>query len=131
MGVDFMGHKLQSNGIWESSRFIGPEFKDAIRLQQREVKRISKPILDAQEVQVISATLSQSQMYKKTVELTLYGEYQPRTVTGIVTRSKHGEFRFDTVDPFSGTEEWDWISYKDVLRAELSKEWTEDEMIDP
>jgi hypothetical protein len=81
-------------------------------------------------VQVISATLSQSQMYKKTVELTLYGEYQIRTITGIVTRSKHGEFRFDIVDPFSGVGDWDWISYRDVLKVELSKEWTDEEMID-
>ncbi|MGO4498787.1 YolD-like family protein [Paenibacillus sp. 2RAB27] len=123
--------KINNNGIWESSRFIGPEFKDAIRLQQKEIKRISKPILDEQEVYEISASLSQSQMYKKTILITLFNEYQPRMITGIVTRSKQSEFRIDSVDPFNGVEDWQWICYKDVLKAELSKEWTEDEMVDP
>ncbi|MGO4268229.1 YolD-like family protein [Paenibacillus sp. TAF58] len=126
-----MSKKLEKNGLWESSRMMLPQHKESAIRNQKVMYRIQRTVLDEQEVQVISATLSQSQMYKKPVELTLYGDYQPRTVTGIVTRSKHGEFRIDTVDPFSGTEEWDWISYKDVLKAELSKEWTEEEMIDP
>lgn len=123
--------RVNNNGLWESSRFIGPEFKDAIRLQQKQITRITKPILDEQEVHMISAVLSQSQMYKKNVQLTLYGEYREIAITGMVTRSKSGEFRFDTVDPFSGEESWDWISYQDVLKAELCKVWSEDEMIDP
>lgn len=123
--------RINNNGLWESSRFIGPEFKAAIRLQQREHERIPRKVLDGQEVQVISATLSQSQMYKKTIEITVYDEFQPRTLTGIVTRSQRSEFRLDRVDPFTGVEDWEWISYKDVLRAELSKEWTDEEMIDP
>jgi hypothetical protein len=123
--------RVNNNGLWESSRFIGPEFKSAIRLQQKHINRIAKPILDEQEVHIISSILSQSQMYKKIVQLTLYGEYEPRTISGIVTRSKQGEFRLDTEDPFTGAQDWDWISYKDILKVELSKEWTEDEMIDP
>lgn len=126
-----MDKKLQSNGFWESSRFIGPEFKESIRLQQREHKRLSRTVLDIQEVQLISATLSQSQIYKKVIQLTLYDEYQTRTITGIVTRSQRDSFRLDNVDPFNGTEDCEWISYKDVMKAELTKEWTEDEMIDP
>lgn len=123
--------RIDNNGLWESSRIILPEFKSAIRLQQQQLKRISKPILDEQEVHIISLVLSQSQMHKKTVQLTLHGEYEPIIISGVVTRSKQGEFRLDTEDPFSGEMNWDWISYSDVLKAELSKEWTEDEMIDP
>jgi hypothetical protein len=122
--------RINNNGLWESSRFIGPEFKEAIQIQQREHKRIPRPVLDEQEVQVISAALSQSQVYQKSVRLTLYHEYETRAITGIVTRSKHGQFRLDTVDPFSGVEDWEWINYQDVLKAELSCEWTEDKMID-
>lgn len=70
-------------------------------------------------------------MYKKPVVLTLYEEYKTRSITGIVVRSKHGEFRLDIVEPFIGAEGWEWIAYRNVLKAELSKEWTEDEMIDP
>ncbi|OAS21381.1 YolD-like family protein [Paenibacillus oryzisoli] len=126
-----MGKKLQSNGIWESSRFIGPEFKESIRLQQREHKRVPRTVLDLQEVQLISGLLSQSQMYKKIIQLTLYDEFQTRTLTGIVSRSQRDSFRLDSVDPFNGNEDSEWILYQDVIKAELSKEWTEDEMIDP
>ncbi|KRE50036.1 YolD-like family protein [Paenibacillus sp. Soil724D2] len=124
-----MSKKLERNGLWESSRMMLPQHKESAIRNQKEMQRIQRLVLDEQEVQIISATLSQSQMYKKTVELTLYGEYQPRFITGIVTRSKHGEFRVDTVDPSNGVEEWSWISYKDVLKAELSKEFNYDEMI--
>lgn len=88
-----MSKKLERNGLWESSRMILPQHKVSAMKNQKEMQRIQRLVLDEQEVQVISATLSQSQMYKKTVELTLYGEYHIRTITGIVTRNKHGEFR--------------------------------------
>lgn len=126
-----MGKKLQSNGLWESSRFIGPELKEAVRLQQRELKRVPRTVLDVQEIQLISAMLSQSQIYKKIIQLTLYDEYLSRTISGIVTRSQRDSFRIDTVDPFSGAVDWEWINYMDVMKAELNKEWREDEMIDP
>jgi PleD family two-component response regulator len=74
----------------------------------------------------ISATLSKSQIYKRNVQLTIYDRYQSRTVTGVVTRSKQREFRLDNVDPLTGIENWDWIRFQDVLKAELSKEWSED-----
>lgn len=61
----------------------------------------------------------------------IYDKYKSRTVSGVVSRSKHEEFRLDTVDPFSGVDDWEWIRFQDVLKAELSIEWTKDEMIDP
>ncbi|NRF96338.1 YolD-like family protein [Paenibacillus frigoriresistens] len=95
------------------------------------LSRLYVALYDEQEIHYISATLSQSQIYKRTVQLTIYDKYQSRTVSGVVTRYKHGEFRLETVDPFSGGENWDWIKFQDILKAELSKEWAEDEMIDP
>ncbi|MCY9666425.1 YolD-like family protein [Paenibacillus alginolyticus] len=89
-----------------------------------------RPIRDEQEIQNISAVLSLSQMYKKPVVLTLYEEFKTRSITGIVARSKHGEFRLDIVEPFSRAVDWEWIGYRDVLKAEFSNEWTEDVMID-
>lgn len=125
-----MSKKLERNGLWESSRMMLPQHKESVIRTQRESQRISRPIRDEQEIQNISAVLSLSQMYKKPVILTLYEEFKTRSITGIVARSKHGEFRLDTIEPFSGAKDWEWIGYRDVLKAELSKEWTEDEMID-
>jgi hypothetical protein len=126
-----MSKKLEMNGLWESSRMMLPQHKESAKRSQKETYCIHRQALDEQEILIISATLSQSQIYKKTVQLTVYDKYQSRTISGVVTRSKHGEFRLDKVDPFSGGEDWDWIRFQDVMKAELSKEWTEDEMIDP
>lgn len=126
-----MSKKLELNGLWESSRMMLPQHKESAIRNRRESQRIMHPIRDEQEIQNISSVLSLSQMYKKPVVLTLYEEYKTRSITGIVVRSKHGEFRLDIVEPFIGAEGWEWIAYRNVLKAELSKEWTEDEMIDP
>jgi hypothetical protein len=81
-----MAKKLEGNGMWESSRMILPQHKDLILNYQKEELSIPRPTLDEQEIDAISTALVQSQVYKKSVDLTLYGEYQLRSVTGIVTR---------------------------------------------
>lgn len=126
-----MSKKLEMNGLWESSRMMLPQHKESAIRVQEEKQYIQRQVFDEQEIHFISATLSQSQIYKRVVQLTIYDKYQPRTVSGVVTRSKHGEFRLDTVDSLTGVEDWNWIRFQDVLKAELSKVWTEDERIDP
>ncbi|MNI71520.1 YolD-like protein [compost metagenome] len=122
-----MSKKLEQNGLWESSRMMLPQHKESAIRNHKKIHRIERLVLDEQEVHRISATLSRSQMYKKTIQVTIYDVYTPRTLTGIVTRSQHSDFRLDTVDPLSGLADWEWISYKDVLRAELSTVWEEQE----
>ncbi|MEC0270122.1 YolD-like family protein [Paenibacillus anseongense] len=126
-----MSKKLELNGLWESSRMMLPQHKEAALRSRKENQRMSRPIRDEQEIQNISAVLSLSQMYKRPVALTLYEEFKTRSVTGIVARSKHGEFRLDIVENFSGAGDWEWIAYRDVLKAEFCKEWVDDGMIDP
>lgn len=120
-----MSKKLEMNGLWESSRMMLPQHKESAMNDLKEKKCIQRLALDEQEIHFISATLSQSQIYNKTVQLTLYDKYQSRTVSGVVTRSKQSEFRLDFVNSFSGGEDWDWIRFQDVLKAELCEEWTD------
>ncbi|MDQ0888744.1 hypothetical protein QFZ81_003832 [Paenibacillus sp. V4I9] len=96
-----MSKKLEMNGLWESSRMMLPQHKDSAIRGQKEKQYIQRQALDEQEIHFISATLSQSQIYKRTVQIMIYDKYQLRTVSGVVTRSKQGEFRLDTIDPFS------------------------------
>jgi hypothetical protein len=125
-----LGKKLEANGLWESSRMILPEHKNASRKQANQVERMERPVLDDQDVEIISAVLFQSHRYQKAVRLTLYSEYVLRIVTGIVTCSQRDSFRLDTEDPFTGVVDWEWLMFRDVIKAELSREWTEEEMID-
>lgn len=126
-----MSKKLELNGLWESSRMMLPQHKEAALRNRKENQRILRPIQDEQEIQNISAVLSLSLMYKKPLVLTLYEEFETRPVTGIVARSRHGEFRLDIVETSSGAGDWEWIAYRDVHKAELCDEWTEDGMVDP
>ncbi|SEB67899.1 hypothetical protein SAMN05443246_1552 [Paenibacillus sp. GP183] len=41
-----MGKKLEANGLWESSRMMLPEHKDATRRQAKQIDRLVRPTLD-------------------------------------------------------------------------------------
>jgi hypothetical protein len=79
-----MGRKLEGNGLWESNRMMLPQHKEALNNYDREKPKRTKPVLDEQELELISAAISES--YTEGVELTLilYGEYKDEEVTGIV-----------------------------------------------
>jgi hypothetical protein len=53
--------KLELNGLWESSRMMLPQHKEAA-IKRKESQRILRPIRDEQEIQNISAVLSLSQI---------------------------------------------------------------------
>jgi hypothetical protein len=72
----------------------------------------------------------QSAAYRRGITLTLYDEYENRTLTGMVTKFDRTQCRIDTVDQVDGSEEWEWIQFEDVTKAELSKEWTDKETED-
>jgi hypothetical protein len=126
-----LGKKLEANGLWESSRMILPEHKDASRRQATQVERLERPDLDDQELEIISVALKQSQVCNKTIYLSVFGEYETRSLTGIVTSCQRDCFRLDTQDPITGEADWELVMFSDVLKAELSEEWTEAEMMDP
>ncbi|SEB93802.1 YolD-like protein [Paenibacillus sp. GP183] len=115
---------MEANGLWESSRMMLPEHKDATRRQAKQTDRLVRPSLDDQEVEIISTVLFQSHRHQKVVRLTLYGEYELRSVTGIVTCTQRDSFRLDTENPFTGVADWEWFMFRDVIKAELSQEWT-------
>jgi hypothetical protein len=123
-----LGKKLEANGLWESSRMMLPQHKDASVRKPTQIERLERSTLDAQEVEIISNVLFQSHRYQKVVRLTLYGEYEPRIVTGILTCSQRDSFRLDTEDPFTGVADWEWFMFRDVIKAELSQDWSESEM---
>jgi hypothetical protein len=87
-----LGKKLEANGLWESSRMMLPQHKDASVRKPTQIERLERSTLDDQEVEIISNVLFQSHRYQKVVRLTLYGEYEPRIVTDILTCSQRDSF---------------------------------------
>jgi hypothetical protein len=67
-----------------------------------QVERLERRDLHDQELEINSTVLFQSHRFQKLARLTLYGEYEPRIVTGIVTCSQRDNFPLDTDDPFTG-----------------------------
>jgi len=102
-----MSIKLTGNGMWESSRMMLPEHREQLIEQRQRIEIQPKPILDDQELQEISNAVYSSFVQKSLISLVVYGEYENRTVTGIVQR----------VDPIRQQIRIDseWIDQVDII----------------
>lgn len=109
-----MRGKLYGNGLWESSRMMLPEHKEAILRSNRNQERKERSVLDEQELERISRVLAASLQTKKPVRLRLFGEWQGREVLGTVTRVDPGGRRA-CLRTEAGLE---WIALADIVGAE-------------
>jgi len=83
-----VAHKLEDNGLWESSRMILPEHKVRILESNKEFlnPRRERPVLDEQEWNYINELLTMSVNSQEPITVKFYDPYAPMTVTGIVER---------------------------------------------
>ncbi|PAD72857.1 YolD-like family protein [Paenibacillus campinasensis] len=104
--------KLEGNGLWESSRMMLPEHKELIIRRQLEESRREKPLLDAQEIELIEHALAESYYVHRTVTLKLYDEYAEMERTGVVSviLTHKREIKFTT-----RPGEWEWIKIEDII----------------
>ncbi|SMF88102.1 YolD-like protein [Paenibacillus uliginis N3/975] len=106
--------KLEGNGLWESSRMMLPEHKEAIICQQHEECRKGRPILDAQEIELIESALAESYNDHRRITLQLFDEYEDLQLTGIVVMVH--KFRRE-IKLSIETDEWQWIRIEDIISA--------------
>lgn len=76
--------KLEGNGIFESSRMILPEHREAMLRHQREQQRRGKPIMDEQAIEEIVRTLAQSFHEKVQVDLVVFSPFDDEHYSGVV-----------------------------------------------
>ncbi|GIQ64714.1 hypothetical protein PACILC2_32820 [Paenibacillus cisolokensis] len=81
-----MSKKLQGNGLFESSRMMLPEHKEAYILHQQNLRKNPPPQLDDQEMERISMLIAESMQLRKEVILVLFGEFNVTEITGVVTK---------------------------------------------
>lgn len=81
-----MSRKLQGNGLFESSRMMLPEHKEAYILHQQNLRKNSRPQLDDQETERLSKIVAESMLFRKEVTLVLFGEFDDAKLTGVVTK---------------------------------------------
>ncbi|PAK55403.1 YolD-like family protein [Paenibacillus sp. 7541] len=104
--------KLEGNGLWESSRMMLPEHKEAIIRYQHEEGRRSRPTLDSQEMELIERALAESFYKQCAITLTIYDEYEDIKLSGIVTslNTHRREIKFAI-----RTEDWEWIKVDEII----------------
>ncbi|MFS0839412.1 YolD-like family protein [Paenibacillus sp. 1P03SA] len=80
------GKKLQGNGLYESSRMMLPEHKEAYLRHQRELNRRAHPSLEDEERQRIGSLLAQAKATGRMLTVTVFGPFEDEEITGIVRR---------------------------------------------
>jgi len=110
-----MAKKLESNGLWESSRMMLPEHKEQIHAWRRRRERRSRPELDEQEWERIDAALNWSLRTRKPVRIRLYDPYEERVIIGAVERVDR-LLRRVRVDG-------EWFAIGDIIGAEYWPIW--------
>jgi hypothetical protein len=127
-----MSKKLEKNGMWESSRMMLPEHREAILKDDRSLKLLVKPELDEQEVALIDQAIGFALRSNCTIILTVFNKYELQTITGRVLMLK-GVLRMVKIileDPSASVDECLWISMRDIIKAEVREveEWDEGEI---
>ncbi|MEK4273145.1 YolD-like family protein [Paenibacillus sp. FSL R7-0026] len=79
-----MKGKLFGNGLFESSRMMLPEHKEAwLTHQEKQLKE--KPILDEQEIQLIQGKINDSFHQRIRIQVTVFDPIEDKVYEGIVS----------------------------------------------
>ncbi|MEE4578850.1 YolD-like family protein [Paenibacillus polymyxa] len=107
-----MSKKLEGNGLWESSRIIIPEHKEAYLKLMKDRQRRGKPELDDQEVQLIEQALIESYNSRNAVTVTVFSPFDDTVMTGVVTSINTARRE---VKLFRGEDDYSWIKLEDII----------------
>ena len=81
-----MGKKLEGNGLWDSSRMMLPEHREAIVKEQRNLNVKEKPTLGEDAIENIQRVISDSFTYKTEIKLRMFDRFEDLYVIGVVER---------------------------------------------
>lgn len=109
-----MSKKLEGNGLYESSRMIIPQHRQAYLQHQFEIAKQDKPIIDEQEWQLIGQVLYESFEKDLMVNITVFDPFKTRELKGYVTviNSYLKEIKF-SVDE----DDYERIKFSEIIRA--------------
>jgi hypothetical protein len=80
------GKKLRGNGLWESSRIVLPQLREANREHRQSLQAKEKPVLDDQRAEELSAALAEAIVGGEATAVTTFGEYGNKTTVGVVVK---------------------------------------------
>lgn len=107
-----------SNLMWESSRWMLPEHRQALRTFRREQERQERPHFDEQWMEELNRKLHWALHAKQPVKIELFGEWGNRKVTGIIDALDPQLGRLKLVD----NGEVEWLPVADVVEIDVDGE---------
>ncbi|MFB5269259.1 YolD-like family protein [Paenibacillus enshidis] len=107
-----MSKKLEANGVFESSRMILPEHREAYQAYMREQERRGKPTLDDQEMQLIEQALIESYNRRVPITVVVFNPFDDEELRGIVT---HVNTSLREVKLVRGDEDYSWIKLEEII----------------
>lgn len=109
-----MASKLMANGIYEGSRIILPEHREAFFRDQKEQERKGKPVLDEQEMQLIEEAILESYQECRSITLAVFNPFDDEGLRGVVTAIDKQNRRIKLV---RGDEDYSWIKIEEITAA--------------
>lgn len=106
-----MSNKLSGNILWESSRMMLPEHKEAINRFNQSLQTRKRAQLDEQEQELINRALQQSLRHRIALTIHMYDPYEQLSIIGVVDRIDKQLQRF-MVDG-------EWFCLAEVVRVEF------------
>lgn len=74
----------RGNMLWESSRMFLPEHKEALMQRKEEKRKVSKPILDEQELAVMDETICEAMEFTYILDVTYFHNGLFESCTGYI-----------------------------------------------
>ncbi|OMF17072.1 hypothetical protein BK131_03615 [Paenibacillus amylolyticus] len=112
-----MASKLTANGVYEGSRIILPEHREAYLAQEELQRRRGKPILDEQEMLMIEEAIFESYQECRSVTLTVFSPFDDEEIRGVITSIDKPNRRVKIV---RGEEDYSWPSIEEIIKASIN-----------
>ncbi|MBY0117832.1 YolD-like family protein [Paenibacillus xylanexedens] len=111
-----MASKLSENGMYEGSRLILPEHREAYLAQEELQRRRGKPVLDEQELHLIEEAIFESYQECRTVTLTVFSPFDDEELRGVVTSIDKPSRQIKLV---RGEEDYSFIKIEEIIKASI------------
>jgi len=108
--------KLNGNGIFESSRFVIPQHREALLAYHHEQERRRRPQIDDQEWEVIGGKIQQSMNERETITVRVFDPFAYKEEAGVVMDIDTFGQRFKLLD---SEDDWKWIKFDDVIEVNI------------
>ncbi|KAA8750080.1 YolD-like family protein [Paenibacillus sp. UASWS1643] len=109
-----MSSKLAGNGLFESSRMILPEHREAWLEHQAKALEKEKPILDEQEMQLIQGAINDSFHQRLRIQITEFDPIEDKMYEGVVSVVNTVRMEIKLVFP---DKDWKYIKIADIMSA--------------